>query len=99
MRRLVLAAGCLVLMSAPASAEWKNYRYPELGVAKEFPAEPKVVDGEYKTQLAGTAPAKIFTVELDNVIYRMTVADLRSKADQGATIMGECTFLAEDAGM
>jgi hypothetical protein len=99
MRRLALAVVCLAVTAAPASAEWKNYRYPELGVAKEFPAEPKVTEGEYKTQAAGTAPAKIFTVEQENMIFRMTVADLRSKADQGAIIMGECTFLAEDAGI
>jgi hypothetical protein len=98
MRRLALAVACLAVTAAPASAAWKEYKYADLGVAKEFPADPKVTDGEYKTQAAGTAPAKIFTVEQDNAIYRMTVADLRGKADQGASIMGECTFLAEDAG-
>ena len=41
MRRLVLAAGCVVLIASPAAAAWKNYRYPELGVAKEFTADPK----------------------------------------------------------
>ena len=92
------AAAAAIVVAGPASAAWKEYKYEDLAVAKEFPGDPKVEVGEYKTPVTGTAPAKILTVEQDNAIYRMTVADLHDKANDGAAIMGECTYLAEVAG-
>ncbi len=95
---LALVATAAIAMVSPATAGWKEYKYEDLVVAKEFPGEPKIEDGQYKAPVAGTAPAKILTVEQDNVVYRMTVADLHDKLAISAAIMGECTYLAEAAG-
>jgi hypothetical protein len=82
---------------APASA-WTEYKYEDLGVAKEFPAEPKVATGTYKTVVAGAAPSHIFTVDEPDSKYSMIVVDLMDKVDSGSTIQGECVAMAEEAG-
>jgi hypothetical protein len=99
-----LASACslAVLLSvaagSPASAAWKEYQYADLGIAKEFPAEPKAALSTYKTQVAGTAPAHVFTVDQDGVTYSLIVVDLMDKADRGSSIQGECVAMAEDEG-
>ena len=100
-------AGSLVVflglvISGQASAEWKEYVYRDLGIAKEFPAEPKRETGEYKTEVIGKegVPAVILTAEDDNVVFRMTVADLQKPEfiARSASIASECIFLAEEDG-
>jgi hypothetical protein len=91
-----VAAACL---SAPASAAaWKEHKYEDLEIVKEWPGEPKVEKTEYKTPIVGTAPATVMSYTEDNVVYKMTVVDARNKPELGGTIMGECVFMAEDAG-
>src|ERR1051326_9176372 len=42
-----LLAALLVAWSFPAQAAWQEYVYPELGVAKDFPVEPKKTEGTW----------------------------------------------------
>jgi hypothetical protein len=94
----IAAAATAVLSTVPASAAWKEFKYEDLGVVKEFPGDPKIEKTEYKTPIVGTVPATVLTVTDDNIVYRMMVADTQSKPELGGTIMGECVFMAEDAG-
>jgi hypothetical protein len=100
MRFVALAAGLFVAaaVSAPADAAWKDHAFPELGLGKEFPGDPKREEAEYKTPVAGTAKATVLSMTDNNIVYRVTVVDLKHKVDVGASIMGECVFLAEDEG-
>ncbi len=93
-----IAMAAMAAASSPAAAAWKEFKLEDLGIVKEFPADPKVEMGTYKTPVAGTATSHIFTVEQDDVKYIMTVVDLMDKVEKGATIMGECVYLAEDEG-
>jgi hypothetical protein len=96
---LVLA---LALPSAPASAAWRDYLYADLGVAKEFPVEPKREATSYRTPVIGarSVPAVVFSGEEDHIIFRMTVADLRAPqfVERSGTILSECIELAEQEG-
>jgi hypothetical protein len=97
----VLATPILIMtaLAAPASAAWKEYPYPGLGVVKEFPADPKVETTTYKSLVVGDpVPAHVATVAGDTVTYTMMVADLMDRAERGASIMGECVALAELEG-
>jgi hypothetical protein len=89
---IMLAAVAAVAIAAPAQAAWKEYTFNDLGIRKDFPAEPKRTKGTYKTRIVDNAPADIATVEQEGVIYRLTVVDLRTRAEDGATILGECNF-------
>lgn len=96
-----LAFAVALLCSQPAAA-WDDYMYSDLGIAKEFPSPPNVEDGTYRTSVAGTGtvPARIFSVEQDHVVYRMTVADMREPdyMARSGNILSECIYLAEQEG-
>jgi hypothetical protein len=100
MRFAALAAGLFVAaaLSTPAAAAWKDHALPDLGIGKEFPGDPKREVVEYKTPVAGTAKATVLSMTENHIDYTLTVVDLQHKVDMGASIMGECVFLAETEG-
>lgn len=88
-----LVAALLVAWSFPAQAAWKEYVYPELGIAKDFPAEPKKTEGTWgqgiRLPLSKIVPDTILTAEDGGVTYKMTVVDFSSRPNDGSNIMGE----------
>ena len=100
--RFLLLLGYSLLFATPATA-WQEYMYHDLGIAKEFPSEPKLEYGTYHTDVAGSGdtPALIFSVEENHIVYRMTVADMRAPEyiERSASILAECIERAESEGM
>jgi hypothetical protein len=84
--------------AAPAEAAWMEHVLRDLGIAKEFPNDPKRESGTYSAPVAGTASATVLSVSEDNVDYKMTVVPLPGKQEVGAAIMGECAHFAEQEG-
>lgn len=75
MRLIALIAAALIV-SLPASAqEWKEYSYPDNGFYVHFPAEPTIADGTYTTMDGKTVKARTYSLEQENTLYVMTVAD------------------------
>ena len=93
MRLLALVFAVIVAGSLPANAAWQEYVYTDLGIAKYFPAAPKLEKGTYgegiRLPLSKVVPATIVSVEDGGVLYKMTVVDFSGRADEGANIMGE----------
>lgn len=76
MRFPLLAALCVLLAPTVAAAQqWQEFSYPKHGFSVHFPAEPRVTDGTFKHSLGEPAPATIYSVRQDDVVYTMTVAD------------------------
>ena len=74
MRLIALVAAALIV-SLPASAQgWKEYSYPESGFYVHFPADPQVSDSTY-TMDGKTVNARVYSLEQDNILYAVTVAD------------------------
>jgi hypothetical protein len=75
MRRAALLAAALVC-SVPAAAadKWREYGYLENAFAIQFPAEPRITEGTYKTTIIGVS-ARIYSLEQDSRRYTVTVAD------------------------
>ena len=94
----IAAAAALVVTTMSASAAWKEHKFEDLGIVKEFPGDPKRETIEFKTPVAGTAKATRLTITDDNIDYALTVVPLQNKLDVSASIMGECVFMAEDEG-
>jgi len=78
-------------VTAPAHAAWNTYTYKELGVAKEFPAEPKMEKGVYTTPMVKNAPKTTFTVDRDGNTLRLVVVDLKGREGDGANILAEAS--------
>lgn len=88
-----LLAALIVAWTFPAQAAWQEYVYPELGVAKDFPVEPKRTEGTWgegiRLPLSKIVPDTILTADDGGVTYKMTVVDFSSRPNDGANIMGE----------
>jgi hypothetical protein len=79
----------MLLAFSPAAAAWKEYPQPQLGFVVEFPAEPVVATGTYKTTLVPSGAAHIYTVKEEHAVYVATVVDLLDRKEEGATLLGE----------
>ena len=89
MRMMALALAATFLATAPAHAAWKEYVYNDTQVAKEFPVEPKIEKGVYKTPLAVSAPSTIYTAVEDGVTYKMTVVDFPKREADAGNLLNE----------
>lgn len=94
-------------MPASGAAAWEEFSYPDLKLAKRFPAEPTRTEGTYwqwpltdrEPEVAGEAPSTILSVSADNIDYEVTVVPLPDRVVMGASIMGECAYLTEESGV
>ena len=79
--RLIALLFAAFLACGPAAAQsWKDYDYPDLAFGLAFPAEPKVETSTYLAADGTNVDARVYLVEQDNVVYKMTVADLSKTA-------------------
>jgi hypothetical protein len=91
-----LAGIALTAMSAPASAAWMGYISHPLGFAFAAPGEMKVEKGTYNSPLVGPRPTLVYAFAEDNIEYRVIVIDMRDKANESATLLGEAQYVFQD---
>ena len=96
--RLIALVVAALIVSLPASAqEWKEYAYPDNGFYVHFPAEPQVADSTYTTMDGKTVKARTYSLEHENTLYMMTVADFTQEAmEEQAAIDQAVTQLIAD---
>jgi hypothetical protein len=85
-------AAALLFSAISAEAQsWREYRYGNFAI--RFPIEPKVEDGTYATAEGTTVDARIYSVEQNGAVYKVTVADLsrvrQSEAQAVSEAIGE----------
>jgi hypothetical protein len=99
---LAISALSVALSAGSAAAQqWQEHMFRELGIAKDFPAPPRLATGTYETPVVGRAvPATIYSVTADNIIYSLTIADLQQPefVAKSASIYAECLERAEAEG-
>jgi hypothetical protein len=81
----------LVLGAGPASA-WEEYKYPDQGVAIQFPAKPQAMKSTYKSVFAKNLSSMVYSAELDHVIYRLTVIDLAGDVERASSFLNEAGY-------
>jgi hypothetical protein len=91
MRILGFVVLALLVVARPASA-WEEYKYPDQGVAIQFPAQPTAMKASYKSILAKNLPAMIYSAELEQVLYRLTVVDLGGVTEKGSSLLNEAGY-------
>jgi hypothetical protein len=96
--RLIAFVLVLCAASAPASAQsWKEYSYPDYAFRVSFPAQPTVETTTYPAADGHPAPAQIYSVALDNGVFKMTVADLTNAGlEESAVIDHAVAVLSKD---
>jgi hypothetical protein len=91
MRIFGLIALALVLGAGPAAA-WEEYKYPEEGVAIQFPAKPQAMKSTYKSIFAKSLPSMVYSAELEHVVYRLTVVDLGGDVERASSFVNEAGY-------
>ena len=99
MRILAGTVFALCLAAGPAVGEdWKEYDYPEQGVAIQFPAKPEAMKSTYDSIYVKGLPSFVISAEDDHVIYKMTVVDLSTRSDMGTNFLNEAANRIERDG-
>ena len=104
MRGLALTVAAALLISAvPAQAAWQYYSCASDNFAAQFPDVPKMETVKFTMPRHKDAlSAHAYTTTVDNVIYRMLVADYSDRIAFGASILEEALFEhteADDHGL
>lgn len=101
MRRWMLAAvvgPALVTgaIGAHAQGAWKSYVVKELGFSFAAPGDVETSVGTFRGAIAGPRQTMIFKSSMNNIEYRVTVMSFKQAQAEGATILGERTFMFQD---
>src|SRR5215471_16602050 len=100
---LTVAAGALLVSAIPAQAGWGYFACPSDNFASQFPDKPKVASIEFSMPRHGKAlSARTYTVTVEDIIYKMLVADYSDRALDGPRILEEAMFqhtVADDHGL
>jgi len=103
MRRIALALAMVAISAAPAYAGWGYYACPSDNFASQFPDVPKMETIQFAMPRHGQAlSARTYTTTVDNIVFRMLVADYSDRAMDGASILEEAIFQhteADDHGL
>jgi hypothetical protein len=89
--RIFVIMLALFLGAGPASA-WDEYKYPDQGVAIQFPVRPQAMKSTYDSNLAKGLASMTYSAEDDHVVYKLTVVDLTGRPDVGANFLNEAAF-------
>ena len=91
-----VACAAFFAVSAPANAAWKSYISKSMGFSFEMPGELKTEKAKFNGQLAGNKDAVVYRSVDDNIEYKVTVVDFTPRANEGAVLLGEATYLFQD---
>jgi hypothetical protein len=91
-----LVGAVLATMTAPATAVWRGYISHPLGFAFAAPGEIKVEKGIYRGDVAGPHDTLVYRFVDDNIEYKVVVIDMRDKANDAATLLGEAEYMFQD---
>jgi hypothetical protein len=87
MRLIAFIVAALVL-SGPASAEWKEFNSVSEGFGVVFPADPDTQDVAMFEVIPGKmVPAHIYSARYENSLFKMTVVDGRDAGLQEAPVV------------
>ena len=106
MRRWMLAAltgaaltmAGLTMAGLPAQAQgaWKSYTVKELGFSFMAPGEVKTEIGTFRGAIAGPRQTMVFRSLANNIEYKITVMTFLQAQAEGATILGERTYMFQE---
>lgn len=88
MRRLcaLAAFAAAAFVGAPAMA-WDIYSYPDAKFAVQFPTQPRIGPGKYRTAAGLEVPSQVYLSRQGAVDYSLTLADFTGTAlDKDAAI-------------
>ena len=99
MRTVGLALAVLVVAAAPAHAAWQWYACPSDNFALQSPVLLKMESTKFSMPRHGAAlSARTYSATLDNMEFRMLVADYSDRVPDGASILSEAMYQHTETG-
>lgn len=98
MRPIALALAAFLAAGPAAALDWKEYSYPDLSFSVSFPADPKVETTTYQAANGRPVEAHVYSVTLDNNIFKMTVADMRETGLEENAVIDHAVKTLSQAG-
>src|SRR5262245_38514268 len=92
----ILAGAAFALSTAPADAAWKSYIVKDMGFSFMAPGEVKAELGTFRGAIAGPRQSIVFKSVEDNIEYKVTVLNFPQAQAEGATLLGERTYMFQD---
>ena len=90
MRRIILAVAAMLVCAVPAEAKWQYFSCESDNFAAQFPETPEVEKIKFSMDLAKAAlSATSYTVPVDNIVYKLVVADYSDRVATSASILME----------
>jgi hypothetical protein len=87
------ALGAIAAVPTEAQTAWKGYVVKDLGFGFMVPGEVKTRVGTFRGAVAGPRQTMIFESVHDNIEYKVTVMSFMQAQAEGATLLGERTFM------
>jgi len=86
--RLIAFILAALVVSAPASAQWKEYGFANQGFGIAFPADPNIEEVPMYAAVPGKmVPATIYSLRHNNTMLKVTVADGRDAGLQEEAVV------------
>ena len=76
MRLIALVFAAMIACGPVAAQNWRDYDYPDFAFGLAFPADPKIETTTYMAADGSAVEARVYSVEHENTLYKMTIADL-----------------------
>ena len=93
MRATGLVLGLLLGSTLPANAAWQWYACPSDNFALQSPGPLQMQSTKFSMPRHGSAiSARTYSATVDNMLFRMTVADYSDRISDGASILSEAIF-------
>src|SRR5262245_7709956 len=93
---LIGAALAMDALPAYAQSSWKSYVVKELGFSFMAPGKVEVTTGSFRGAVAGPRQTMVFKSTVNNIEYKVTVMTFKQAQAEGASILGERTYMFQD---
>ena len=82
----------IAVPSANAAADWTEYVFAEDEFAVQFPVPPTVGSEMYQTSITDALPARTYSAEYDNILFKVRVFSIEDMIDQAANFLVEAAY-------
>ena len=93
-----LSGVALTIATVPVQAQsgWKSYIVKDLGFSFMAPGEVKAEVGTFRGAIAGPRQTMVFKSVVNNIEYKVTAMTFLQAQAEGATILGERSFMFQE---
>jgi hypothetical protein len=83
---------------ANAAADWQEYVFMDDEFAVQFPVPPTMSVETYETSITEAQPARTYSAEFDNILFKVRIVEIGDVIDQAANFVVEAAYDAMRRG-